>query len=103
MEDINKYAKENVLKFLIGNKSDLNNQQVTYEEARALASQMKTTYFFVSAKKNENINEFFEAATKLFLIKYDLYDDESQKVILTKSLNKSKDSKKSGKGKKENC
>ena len=103
MEDINKYAKENVLKFLIGNKSDLNNHQVTYEEARALASQMKTTYFFVSAKKNENINEFFEAATKLFLIKYDLYDDESQKVILTKSLNKSKDSKKSGKGKKENC
>ena len=30
---------------------------------------MKTTYVCASAKKNENINEFFEEVTKLFLIK----------------------------------
>ena len=70
MNDINRFAKENVLKLIIGNKSDLTNEvKVSYEEVRALASQMKATYFSVSAKKNENINEFFEAATKIFLIK----------------------------------
>ena len=104
MEDINKYAKENVLKFLVGNKADLKNEiQVSYEEARALASQMKTTYFSVSAKKNENINEFFEAATKLFLIKFDLYEDDNQKVVLKKGQISNKDNKKKGNSKKENC
>ena len=104
MEDINKYAKENVLKFLIGNKADLKNEiQVSYEEARALASQMKTTYFSVSAKKNENINEFFETATKLFLIKFDLYEDDNQKVVLKKGQISNKDNKKKGNSKKENC
>ena len=104
MEDINKYAKENVLKFLIGNKADLKDEiQVSYEEARALASQMKTTYFSVSAKKNENINEFFETATKLFLIKFDLYEDDNQKVVLKKGQISNKDNKKKGNSKKENC
>ena len=104
MEDINKYAKENVLKFLVGNKSDLKDEiQVSYEEARALASQMKTTYFSVSAKKNENINEFFEAATKLFLIKFDLYEEDKQRVVLKKNQISNKDNKKKGNAKKENC
>jgi Ras-related protein Rab-1A len=104
MEDINKYAKENVLKFLVGNKSDLKDEiQVSYEEARALASQMKTTYFSVSAKKNENINEFFEAATKLFLIKFDLYEEDNQRVVLKKNQISNKDNKKKGNAKKENC
>ena len=104
MEDINKYAKENVLKFLVGNKSDLKNEiQISYEEARALASQMKTTYFSVSAKKNENINEFFEAATKLFLIKFDLYEEDNQKVVLKKNQISNKNDKKKGNAKKENC
>ena len=104
MEDINKYAKENVLKFLVGNKSDLKDEiQVSYEEARALASQMKTTYFSVSAKKNENINEFFEAATKLFLIKFDLYEEDNQRVVLKKNQISNKDNKKKGNTKKENC
>jgi hypothetical protein len=85
MSDINKYAKENVLKFLIGNKSDLvNDIKVLYEEARALASQMNTTYFSLSAKKNENINEFFETATRLFLIKYNFFEKENKNVILNK-------------------
>ena len=103
MSDINKYAKENVLKFLIGNKADLQNQsQVAYEEARALASQMNTTYFCLSAKKNENINEFFEAATRLFLNKYNFYEKENENnVILDKK--ESRSNKKKNKKKEDNC
>ena len=67
MNDIKSYTKENVLKFLIWNKADLiNESQVSYEEARALASQMKATYFNVPAKRNENIKEFFEELLKFF-------------------------------------
>ena len=85
MNDINRYAKENVLKFLIGNKADLiNKSQVSYGEARALASQMKATYFNVSAKRNENINEFFEAASKIFLNKFNFYEEENKKIVLNK-------------------
>jgi len=102
MSDINKYAKENVLKFLIGNKSDLvNDIKVLYEEARALASQMNTTYFSLSAKKNENINEFFETATRLFLIKYNFFEKENKNVTLNKK--DIKDNKKKKKKKDDNC
>ena len=102
MSDINKYAKDNVLKFLIGNKADLiNERQVNYEEARSLASQMNTTYFSLSAKKNENIYEFFETAARIFLIKYNFYDKENKNVVLSK--NDRRDSRKRNKKKDENC
>ena len=101
IQDINKYAKENVLKFLIGNKSDLvNERQVNYGEARTFASQMHITYFNLSAKKNENINEFFEAATKIFLLKFNFFEEENQKVILN-DRKQTKESKKKGKKKDE--
>ena len=90
IEDINKYAKENVLKFLIGNKSDLvEKRQVNFADIRAFASRMNTTYFEVSAKSNENINEFFEGATKIFLSKYISEDEEKRKIILSKNNPKS--------------
>ena len=89
ISDINRYAKENVLKFLIGNKADLiNEKKVSYEEARALASQMKATYFNVSAKRNENINEFFEAASKIFLTRFNFFEEDNKKIVLNKKENK---------------
>ena len=106
MNDINRFAKENVLKLIIGNKSDLKNEiQVSYAEVRALASQMKATYFSVSAKKNENINEFFEAATKIFLIKNNFYIEENKVIKLDKNEFKNKDKSKHKKGnkKEDNC
>ena len=106
MNDINRFAKENVLKLIIGNKSDLTNEvKVSYEEVRALASQMKATYFSVSAKKNENINEFFEAATKIFLIKNNFYIEENKVIKLDKNEFKNKDKSKHKKGnkKEDNC
>ena len=103
ISDINRYANENVLKFLIGNKADLTNEkQVSYQEARALASQMKATYFNVSAKKNENINEFFEAASKIFLSKFNFYEEDNKKIVINKKGNKRSSSKKLKK-KEEKC
>ena len=45
LDEINKYAKENVMRFLIGNKSDLvDKRKVSYEEARALANRLNIYY-----------------------------------------------------------
>ena len=66
---------------------------------------MKATYFSVSAKKNENINEFFEAATKIFLIKNNFYIEENKVIKLDKNEFKNKDKSKHKKGnkKEDNC
>lgn len=106
MNDINKFAKVDCLKFLIGNKADLTNEcQIKYEEARLLASQINATYFQVSAKKNENIDEFFEAATNIFLSKFSTFFDieENKKVIIKKKGTKDKGNRKKEKKQDENC
>ena len=77
LEEINKYAKENVMRFLIGNKSDLvDKRQVTYEEVRALANRLNIYYVETSAKNNINISDFFEKATQEYLNKYDFKKDK---------------------------
>ena len=103
MADINRFAKENVLKFIIGNKSDLADQrQVKHEEVRALASQMNTTFFYVSAKNDYNIKEFFESATKIYINKYNFFEEDEQKVVINKKIVKN-DNKKKEKKKFDNC
>ena len=75
--EINKYAKENVMRFLIGNKSDLVDKRVVkYEEVRALANKLKIYYVETSAKNNINISDFFEKATQEYLNKYDFKKDK---------------------------
>ena len=102
IEDINKYAKENVLKFIIGNKSDLvQKRQVNYIDVRNFASKMNITYFEVSAKNAENINEFFEGTTKIFLSKYICKKKKKRKIILNKNKPKNKNS--SSKKKDDKC
>ena len=97
LEEINKYAKENVMRFLIGNKSDLvDKRQVTYEEVRALANRLNIYYVETSAKNNINISDFFQIATKNYLSKYDFKKEkelagvslDSKKLNVTKNNNK---------------
>jgi Ras-related protein Rab-1A len=72
LEEINKFAKENVMRFLIGNKSDLvDKRKVSYEEVRVLANKLNIYYVETSAKNNINISDFFRVATQDYLNKYD--------------------------------
>ena len=70
MNDIDRFAKENVLKFLVGNKCDIDKKRaVTYEEGRELGLQYNMPFMETSAKDSINIEELFISATKNFLEK----------------------------------
>ena len=59
----------NTIKFLLGNKTDLEkNRKVSYDEAEKYAKSFGFTYFEVSAKSSNNIeNVFFSLAENMIL------------------------------------
>ena len=68
--EINKFAKENVLIFLVGNKIDLNDKRVvTFEEAKGISERYKIQYFETSAKNNTNVEQMFVESTEIYLKK----------------------------------
>ena len=88
MIDIDKFAKAGVLRLLIGNKIDLNdNRQVTKEAGETLANKYGVNFFEVSAKDNININElFFETAKTLLEKNENMINNEfGSNVILNKN------------------
>ena len=59
--EIEKNASKNVLKVLIGNKTDLEDKRViTYSQGKEFADSYGLKYIETSAKKNMNVNEAFE-------------------------------------------
>ena len=61
LKNIEKYAKENVYKFLVGNKSDLTeNRVIQTEEASKFAEEHNLPYIETSAKDGINIDELFD-------------------------------------------
>ena len=68
MNDIDKFAKEGVLKILVGNKCDLKEKrQVSYEKGKELAEHYNIPFFETSAKSSDNIENLFVEATKAFI------------------------------------
>jgi len=59
--EIEKNANKNVLKVVIGNKTDLENRRViTYNQGKEFADTYDLKFLETSAKKNLNVNEAFE-------------------------------------------
>ena len=70
MEEIQQYAKENVLLFLVGNKSDLEDQRVVEtKEAQDFANTYNIPFVETSAKGSINISDMFIDATRSFIKK----------------------------------
>ena len=77
MLDIDKYiignfrfAKENVMRILVGNKCDLDHKrQVSFDQGKELARQYNIKFIETSAKETVNIDELFVSSAKTFLEK----------------------------------
>ena len=70
MADIDKFAKEGVLRILVGNKCDLeNSRQVRKEEGNELANKYGIKYIETSAKETTNIEDLFISTAKNLLSK----------------------------------
>ena len=60
LNEIARYANENVNKLLVGNKSDLEDKrEVSTEEAKAFAEEHGIPFLETSAKANENVSDAF--------------------------------------------
>ena len=66
--EIEKNAKEKVLKILIGNKCDLtDDREISTEEGKAFALRNGMEFMETSAKMNTNVTEAFETLGKLMI------------------------------------
>ena len=70
MNDIEKYAKNDVLKILVGNKCDLVNKRViSTERGQELAEHYGIPFLETSAKDNSNIEQLFIDSARAFIRK----------------------------------
>ncbi|XP_064972474.1 GTP-binding protein YPTM2-like isoform X2 [Musa acuminata AAA Group] len=64
LNEIDRYASENVNKLLVGNKCDLTaNKVVSYETAKAFADEIGVPFLETSAKNATNVEQAFMAMT----------------------------------------
>eukprot|EP00331_Platyophrya_macrostoma_P003503 CAMPEP_0176424454 /NCGR_PEP_ID=MMETSP0127-20121128/10845_1 /TAXON_ID=938130 /ORGANISM="Platyophrya macrostoma, Strain WH" /LENGTH=213 /DNA_ID=CAMNT_0017805511 /DNA_START=32 /DNA_END=673 /DNA_ORIENTATION=+ len=70
MSEIEKYAQENVIKILVGNKSDMGDKRrVTFEEGQEFARQNGMSFFETSAKSSTNVDLAFQTIAKTIMDK----------------------------------
>ena len=75
--EIEKNANKNVLKLLIGNKTDLEDKRViTYNQGKEFADGYGLKYIETSAKKNLNVNEAFETLGRELIL-----HSEDKKIV----------------------
>jgi len=68
IQEINRYACENVVKFLVGNKCDIECERtVRYDEAKSFADEYGMKLIETSAKNSDNVNNVFNDLTKTLL------------------------------------
>ncbi len=68
LKQIDKHAKKDVIKILIGNKEDMIDQKVVDEaEGRSLAQEYGISFFETSAKSGKNLDDVFYTLSKEIL------------------------------------
>ena len=86
LKHIEKYAKENVLKFLVGNKLDLTDKRIIKkEDVENYAEEHKLPYIETSAKEGINIDELFNNSINKFL--NGIHEQNIEKNIKLESAN----------------
>ena len=88
VECVDKFAKSNVLRILVGNKTDLEDKRViSKEEGKKLAEENGLKFYEISAKTMNGLVEMFEDVAKEYVQIYE------QKAIKNFQLKKMKETK----------
>ena len=96
--EIDKFGKQGVLKVIVGNKLDMeNNRKITKEAAKNLALKYGIKLWEVSAKDNTNIEEMFLDTIKTLLEKNSKIISEGSSMVTNIQLNKNVKNKKNKK------
>ena len=96
--EIDKFGKQGVLKVIVGNKLDMeNNRKITKEVAENLALKYGIKLWEVSAKDNTNIEEMFLDTIKTLLEKNSKIISEGSSIVTNIQLNKNVKNKKNKK------
>ena len=66
----NENCNTNVINFLVGNKSDLENREVSKEEGEEFAKKHNLIFLETSAKNNDNVDKLFEYFTYKLITYY---------------------------------
>lgn len=84
----------NIIRFLVGNKSDLSNREVTREEGEEKAAALSAYLYEVSAKTGDGIDDLFHDIARISLEKSasveNTKEKETEKVDLKKEGTKKK-------------
>ena len=98
----NNNSKEDIPKYLVGNKSDL---QINVEQSLIdeFEKESKIPYMSISAKDNKNIDELFEKIWKKLYFDYQQKGDKGQTDLEIKIKKKQKNKIKIKKKQKNNC
>ena len=96
--EIDKFGKQGVLKVIVGNKLDLeNNRKIKKEDAENLAAKYGVKLWEISAKDNTNIEEMFTDTIKTLLEKNSKIISESSSmgnnIKLSKNIKNKKNKK----------
>ena len=84
VECIDKFAKSNVLRILVGNKTDLEDKRVvSTEEGKELAAQNGLKYYEISALKITGLHEMFEDVAKEYV---EIYEQKAYKNFQLKKI-----------------
>ena len=95
MTEIDKFGKQGVLKVIVGNKLDLeNNRKIKKEDAENLALKYGVKYWEVSAKDNTNVEEMFLDIIKTLMEKNSKIISEGSSMNNNILLNKNTKTKK---------
>jgi len=88
VECIDKFAKSNVLRILVGNKTDLEDKRVvSTEEGKKLAEENGLKYYEISALKISGLHEMFEDIAKEYV---EIYEQKQYKNFQLKKLQENK-------------
>ena len=89
------FNQDEISIILIGNKKDLSDREISYEEGNERGKELNILYFETSAKTGENVNEAFNCLTNEILKKKGIFLDRNNSLQINQKKFLQKTSKKS--------